>query len=249
MALALASPMASLSFRSGRISAAAIGSVARTGRAAPVGSSAFPFLRSSFVSSSSTSSASASPASLSAAVSASLAFTFSSSFAAKTALPPNDLLRSATARQRRHLATRSSGSSPSETSTDDSQSPKQEKAPFGYTRKDVLLIGVGVTAFGVGLKYGLELVGVDPLQAGNVVQLLVVLGMTVGWISTYMFRVANKDMTYAQQLRDYEKQVMEKRLESLSEAELQALLEQVEEEKQRLPQNPEEPNAVTFKKK
>lgn len=28
--------------------------------------------------------------------------------------------------------------------------------PFGYTRKDVLLIGVGVTAFGVGLKYGLE---------------------------------------------------------------------------------------------
>lgn len=54
-----------------------------------------------------------------------------------------------------------------------------------------------------------QLVGVDPLQAGNVVQLLVVLGMTVGWISTYMFRVANKDMTYAQQLRDYEKQVME----------------------------------------
>jgi hypothetical protein len=54
-----------------------------------------------------------------------------------------------------------------------------------------------------------QLLGVDPLQAGNVVQLLVVLGMTVGWISTYMFRVANKDMTYAHQLRDYEKQVME----------------------------------------
>jgi hypothetical protein len=51
-----------------------------------------------------------------------------------------------------------------------------------------------------------QLLGVGPLQAGNVVQLLVVLGMTVGWISTYM---ANKDMTYAHQLRDYEKQVME----------------------------------------
>ncbi|XP_066312751.1 uncharacterized protein [Miscanthus floridulus] len=152
--------------------------------------------------------------------------------------PPNGLLRSV--RQRRRFAPRSS--------TDDSQSPK-EKAPFGYTRKDVLLIGLGVTAFGVGLKYGLELLGVDPLQAGNVVQLLVVLGMTVGWISTYMFRVANKDMTYAHQLRDYEKQVMEKRLESLSEAELQALLEQVEEEKQRMPPVPEEPNAITFKKK
>jgi len=57
-----------------------------------------------------------------------------------------------------------------------------------------------------------QLLGVDPLQAGNVVQLLVVLGMTVGWISTYMFRVANKDMTYAHQLRDYEKQVMEVRV-------------------------------------
>ena len=56
---------------------------------------------------------------------------------------------------------------------------------------------------------GLQFAGVDPLQAGNVVQLLVVLGMTVGWIFSYMFRVANKDMTYAQQLRDYESKVME----------------------------------------
>ncbi|KAK3162223.1 hypothetical protein QOZ80_1BG0087010 [Eleusine coracana subsp. coracana] len=80
MALALASPMASLSLHSGRISAAAIGGLARPCRAIPSGASASPFLRSSFVSSSSTSSASASPASLSAAVSASLAFTSSSSF-------------------------------------------------------------------------------------------------------------------------------------------------------------------------
>ncbi|CDO98330.1 unnamed protein product [Coffea canephora] len=105
------------------------------------------------------------------------------------------------------------------------------QTPFGYTRKDVLLIGLGVTLFGIGLKSGLEFFGVDPLQAGNVVQLVLVLGLTVGWISTYIFRVSNKEMTYAQQLRDYESKVMEKRLESLTEAELQALLEQVEEEK------------------
>ncbi|XP_062207170.1 large ribosomal subunit protein bL34c [Phragmites australis] len=76
MALALASPMASLSLHPGRISAAAIGGVTHPFNAVPMGASASPFLRSSFVSSSS-----ASPASLSASVSASLAFTSSFSFA------------------------------------------------------------------------------------------------------------------------------------------------------------------------
>ncbi|KAK1294072.1 hypothetical protein QJS10_CPA16g01227 [Acorus calamus] len=130
---------------------------------------------------------------------------------------------------------RGTGSSSSSGSPDDSKTtPDQEKVPFGYSRKDVLLIGLGVTVIGVGLKSGLEFFGVDPLQAGNVVQLVLVLGLTVGWISTYIFRVSNKEMTYAQQLRQYEKQVMEKRLEGLTEAELEALLEQVEEEKRRM---------------
>ncbi|THU70376.1 hypothetical protein C4D60_Mb08t24330 [Musa balbisiana] len=129
---------------------------------------------------------------------------------------------------------RSTGSSSSGGNPDDLKPSDKEEVPFGYTRKDVLLIGLGVTLAGIGLKSGLEFAGVDPLQAGNVVQLFIVLGLTVGWISTYMFRVANKDMTYAQQLRDYEKKVMEKRLEGLTEAELEALLEQVEEEKRRL---------------
>ncbi|XP_047054791.1 50S ribosomal protein L34, chloroplastic-like [Lolium rigidum] len=79
MALALASPMASLSHHSGRISAMSIGGGLRPCKAAPMGASASPFLRSSFVSSTSTSSASTS--SLSAVVSASLAFTSASSFA------------------------------------------------------------------------------------------------------------------------------------------------------------------------
>ncbi|CAI9299095.1 unnamed protein product [Lactuca saligna] len=127
---------------------------------------------------------------------------------------------------------RCSNSSSPDGVTDDSSN--KAKVPFGYSRKDVLFIGLGVTFFGIGLKSGLEFFGVDPLQAGNVVQLVLVLGLTVGWISTYIFRVSNKEMTYAQQLRDYEMKVMEKRLEGLTEAELQALLEQVEEEK-RLP--------------
>ncbi|CAN8269143.1 unnamed protein product [Cochlearia groenlandica] len=117
------------------------------------------------------------------------------------------------------------------TETEQDSATKTKKTPFGYTRKDVILIGVGVTALGIGLETGLEYVGVDPLQAGNAVQLILVLGLTLGWISTYIFRVGNKEMTYAQQLRDYESQVMQKRLESLSEAELEALMEQVDEEK------------------
>lgn len=55
----------------------------------------------------------------------------------------------------------------------------------------------------------MQFFGVDPLKAGNVVQLVMVLGLTIGWISTYIFRVSNKEMTYAQQLRDYESKVME----------------------------------------
>lgn len=116
----------------------------------------------------------------------------------------------------------------------DSSSIAQGKTPFGYTRKDVLLIGLGLTAFGFGLESGLEFIGLDSIKAGNAVQLIMVLGLTFGWISSYIFRVASKDMTYAQQLRDYENKVMQKRLEELPEAELEVLLAQVEEEKQRL---------------
>ncbi|KAL2342331.1 hypothetical protein Fmac_003616 [Flemingia macrophylla] len=133
----------------------------------------------------------------------------------------------------RKFAKKENLSIPRSSNSSNQPSNETEKTPFGYTRKDVLLIGLGVTSLGVGLKSGLEFAGVDSLQAGNVVQLVLVLGLTVGWISTYIFRVSNKEMTYAQQLRDYESKVMEKRLESLTEAELQALLEEVEEEKSR----------------
>ncbi|WOG97199.1 hypothetical protein DCAR_0416539 [Daucus carota subsp. sativus] len=100
-------------------------------------------------------------------------------------------------------------SEPSNSSVNNDEPTKQGKVPFGYTRKDVILIGVGVTVGGIALESGLEYLGVDPLQAGNVVQLVLVLGLTIGWISTYIFRVSNKEMTYAQQLRDYENKVME----------------------------------------
>jgi cytochrome c-type biogenesis protein CcmH/NrfG len=42
--------------------------------------------------------------------------------------------------------------------------------------------------------------------------------------------VATKDMTYAQQLRDYENAVLQKRLEELADDEIQALMEEIEVE-------------------
>ena len=44
---------------------------------------------------------------------------------------------------------------------------------------------------------------------------------------SYVFRVANKDMTYAQQLRDYENAVIQKRFEELSEDEVDALMGEI----------------------
>ncbi|EEH54677.1 uncharacterized protein MICPUCDRAFT_60880 [Micromonas pusilla CCMP1545] len=103
----------------------------------------------------------------------------------------------------------------------------EEKVPFGYTRQDVILIGVGVTALGFALYYGLQAKGVSAIWAGNIVQLTFVGGLTVAWVGSYVGRVMNKDMTYVKQLKDYEDAVMAKRLEELPEAELEKMMEEI----------------------
>ena len=82
---------------------------------------------------------------------------------------------------------------------------------------------MGVTGAGFALYYGLQGAGVDPIWAGNIVQLTFVLGLTVAWVGSYVSRVMNKDMTYVKQLKDYEDAVMAKRLEELPEAELEKM--------------------------
>lgn len=68
----------------------------------------------------------------------------------------------------------------------------QKNTEFGYSRKDVFLIGFGIFGAGFAMYYGLQAAGVPPGYAGNYVQLFVVLGLCVGWIGSYIFRVANK---------------------------------------------------------
>jgi len=121
-------------------------------------------------------------------------------------------------------------------------SEKSEKAPFGYTRKDVIGICVGVLAAGFGTKYALEAFGMDSIQAGNVVQIIFVAVLMLAWTFTYVFRVGNKEMTYVQQLKDYEDAVMKKRLDEMPETELEAMLAEIEEEKLRIKARREKKN-------
>lgn len=94
-------------------------------------------------------------------------------------------------------------------------------------------LGIGLAVFvAAGLVYvGLQLFGLDGINAGIWTQTALVVGL-VGWSLTYLFRVGTKNMTYNQQLKDYEEAVMLKRLEEMSPEELAQLQQQVEPEQE-----------------
>lgn len=98
-------------------------------------------------------------------------------------------------------------------------------------RIDAIAIGFGVFV-AAGLVYGgLQLIGLDGINAGIWTQALLVIGL-VGWSLSYLFRVGNKNMTYNQQLKDYEEAVMQKRLEEMSPEELAELQSEIEQSKE-----------------
>eukprot|EP00983_Pelagomonas_calceolata_P046685 1140294-Pelagomonas_calceolata.AAC.4 len=70
--------------------------------------------------------------------------------------------------------------------------PVKYNTEFGYSRKDVTLICAGLIALGYALYYGLQAAGMDAGMAGNWVQLAIFVGICIGWVSTYLFRVATK---------------------------------------------------------
>lgn len=89
-------------------------------------------------------------------------------------------------------------------------------------RIDVIGVGFGVFLAG-GLVYlALSLLGLDSLSAGIWSQVVLVGGL-VGWLVSYLARALTQNMTYNQQLRDYEDAVLQKRLEELTPEELAAL--------------------------
>ena len=86
---------------------------------------------------------------------------------------------------------------------------------------------VGLVLPFVAYSFMLDNLGWDVVLAGNVILVGYVGVGTVVWTGSYVFRVANKDMTYAQQLRDYENAVIQKRFEELSEEEVDALMGEI----------------------
>ena len=98
-------------------------------------------------------------------------------------------------------------------------------------RIDALGITFGIFIAGGAAYLIFPIVGLDSLSAGIWTQALLVVGL-IGWLSTYLFRVSTKKMTYNQQLEDYEQAVLEKRLEEMTPEELAQLQAEVEAEKQ-----------------
>ncbi len=89
----------------------------------------------------------------------------------------------------------------------------------------IILIAIPYTIYSI-----LVAAGLTDTEVGAYVGSIFVLLSCLLWASTYVFRVATKDMTYAQQLRDYENAVLQKRLEELADDEIQALMEEIEVE-------------------
>jgi hypothetical protein len=97
-------------------------------------------------------------------------------------------------------------------------------------RIDVILIGIVVFAIGGAGYLGLKLAGLDSINAGIWSQVVLV-GIILAWLGSYVFRVATKNMTYTQQLKDYEEAVLQKRLEELTPEELAKLQAEIEQER------------------
>ncbi len=97
-------------------------------------------------------------------------------------------------------------------------------------RIDAIGITIGAFAAGGIIYILLQVAGLDSLKAGIWSQVVLVGGL-IGWLLTYLFRVGTKNMTYNQQLKDYEDAVLQKRLEAMTPEELAKLQAEIEQEK------------------
>ncbi len=97
-------------------------------------------------------------------------------------------------------------------------------------RIDAIALALGVFVAGGVAYLLLRGFGLSSQNAGVWSQVILVAGL-MGWVSTYLFRVFTKNMTYNKQLQEYEDAVLQKRLEEMTPEELAKLQKEVEEEK------------------
>ncbi|MGD1903047.1 MAG: DUF3007 family protein [Geitlerinemataceae cyanobacterium] len=99
-------------------------------------------------------------------------------------------------------------------------------------RLDVFSIGIGVFLAGGAIYFLLQVLGVESTNAGVWSQALLVVGL-VGWVLTYLVRFASSNLTYNQQLRDYENAIVEKRWEKMTPEEREKVSQEVLAEQQK----------------
>jgi hypothetical protein len=96
-------------------------------------------------------------------------------------------------------------------------------------RIDIILLGTGLLAGGGILYLVLQWVGLDSITAGIWSQALLVGGLIL-WLLTYLWRVMTNNMTYHQQVNDYEQAFWQKQLEKMTPEEIERLAADMENE-------------------
>lgn len=89
-------------------------------------------------------------------------------------------------------------------------------------RIDAIAITVAFFIVGALAFWGFKVFGLSSETAGIWSQLVLVLGL-VGWVGSYGYRAVTQTMTYNQQLKDYQKAVLQKQLAEMSPEELAKL--------------------------
>ncbi len=99
-------------------------------------------------------------------------------------------------------------------------------------RIDAIAIVFGVFLAGGALYLVFKAIGFDETNAGIWSQVVFLLGL-LGWVFTYLYRAATKNMSYMQQRQDYEDAILQKRLDEMTPEQLAAFQSEVEAERQK----------------
>ena len=114
-----------------------------------------------------------------------------------------------------------------------SNDDEEKRLPWFFdpgTYGGVIVLTIFLIVAPLALKEALEASGMDGNQVGVALSGVFVIGGSLLWAFSYVFRVFSKDMTYSTQLKQYEDAVIQKRFEELEDDEVNALLGEIERE-------------------